>query len=277
MSFTYGVRAFAREQAMVAKRRAERLEFMPPTAQASHAALTSMQSRGWAIGPDDDLDAIEGHVATLLDACGPLEFGSPESELVSGARDAVSRERIRRNTEHQREVDAQRRRIDHVLKAADLIEDAAQRLGWADAIEDRRAELLPRPAVDAIDPKRMDRAELERVASESDRSAADLTAYAGRMRRAAEVLQMVRATRFTRFAKVAGAIAAEAEGDASLCRARADAARAELADRAERERRERAASVLADVDDVDALMWRVAELEPGAAGGASRRGEQQTD
>lgn len=262
---SYGDGPFDREERKRQRQRRERLEHMAPTAEGSMSALRKLQNRGWTLGPEDDLDAIEGHIAKVESVYAPMDWGSVEFDLVSGARQAVRSERNRRNWQHQQDVMEQQRRIAFIRDAARSIEDAAQRLEWAESIEDRRAELLPRAPIAPIEPDGMSDAELKRIVAESDASAHGCDKAAEDMNHVADVLLSVKDARFRRHAKTAQTIAAEYAEDASLHRARVAAARGELNARAERERMEQEANAPAKAADVDALSQRVAELESALA------------
>jgi len=258
---------FAEDAARAAARRRNEQERLAPTVEGSKGALTALQARGWKLGDEDDLDAIEGHIAKVAEVYRPMEVGSPMNQLIGEACQAVRTERNRRNLEHSRRVDEQRKRVSFIREAARRIEDAAQHLEWAESIEDRRAELLPRTVIPSVDPKGMDDAELRRIADESDRAAENQDGYASDMLHAADVLLTVKDPRFRSHAKTLKAIAAEATEDASAYRARVAAARGELDARAERERMEQEANAPAKAAEVAALTKRVADLESALANG----------
>lgn len=265
VSFSNG--PFDREEGARERQRRERVDLMAPTIEDSMSALRALQNRGWKLGDEDDLDAIEGHIAKVVSVYAPMRFGSVESQLVGEAQQAVSAERNRRNWRHQQDVGEQRRRVASIRAAAMHIEDAARLLEGVESVADRRAELLPRAAIPPIEPDGMSDAELRRIASESDASASGCDKAAEDMTHVADMLLSVRDPRFKTHAKTAQDIAAECAEDASLHRARVAAARGELDARAERERMEREANAPAKAADVDALSQRVAELESALANG----------
>lgn len=252
-----GADSFRQDEIREARRRQARIEREAPRVEGDMAALTRLQTRGWGLGADDDLEAIEGHIGAVVDVYKPLEFGSKLYDLINEAREAVRTERSRRNLEHDLAVQRQRDRIRYVHRAAKLVGDAADCLDAADGIEDRRDELCPHAPVGSIDHSGMDDAELGRAIAESDRNAASMESASSDWIRAAELLSMVKDARFRRYAKVAEGIASESDGDAASYRERAQAARAELESRK-----------AVDDMDVDALRARVAELEQIVAASA---------
>lgn len=249
--------SFAEDMARDARRRQARIEREAPTVEGDMAVLHGLQSRGWSLGADDDLEAIEGSIAKVWQVNNPLEFGTKLYDLIHDAQEAVATERRRRNLEHDRAVQRQRDRVQYVHKAAKLVGDAADCLDAADGIEDRRDELCPHVPVGSIDHSGMDDAELGRAIAESDRDASRMESAASDWTRAAELLSMVKDARFRRYAKVAEGIASESDGDAASYRERAQAGRAELESRK-----------AVDDMDVDALRARVAELEQIVAASA---------
>lgn len=251
--------SFAEDMARDARRRQARIEREAPTVEGDMAVLHGLQSRGWSLGADDDLKAIEGSIAKVWQVHNPLEFGTELYDLIHDAQEAVATERRRRNLEHDRAVQRQRDRICYIHRAAKLVGDAADCLDGTDSIEDRRDELLPRQAIAPIDAGGMDPAELERAIAESDRNAASMESAASDWTRVAKLLSMVKDARFGRYAKVAEGIASEHAADAAAHRERAQAARAELESRK-----------AVDDADVDSLRARVAELEQALANGTNR-------
>lgn len=249
----------------VAEHREQEQEPVTPGAQEALGLLERHDRSGWSLTglAADELAAIDAAAAVMSDAR-PLqerEVGSPTSELLHRCHEAMRQERIRRDLDHQREVGEQRRRIESIRRAAKSIEDAAGLLEQAEAVEDRRAELLPRPTIEAIDAATMTDAELLRAIAEDERAAEGMGGYAETMAHVADVLASVKDQRFRRHAKTAEAISAEAAEDADAHRARIRAARAELDARAERERAEQEADAPARAADVSALAARVAEIE----------------
>lgn len=245
-------------------------EPVTPSAQEALGLLERHDRAGWSLSGliTDELAAIDAAAAVVSDAR-PLqerEIGSPTSQLLYRCQEAMRQERARRDLAYQREVDQQRRRVENLVAASRRIEDAAGLLEQAEAVEDRRSELLPRPTIEAIDPGTRDDADLQRIIGESERAAQSYADYAETMNHVAGVLASVRDQRFRRHAKTAEAIAAEAAEDADAHRARIRAARAELEARAERERAEQEADAPAKAADVSALAARVAELEGQLAG-----------
>lgn len=254
-----GADSFRQDEIREARRRQARIEREAPSVESDMAALTRLQSRGWGLGEDDDLKAIEGHIERVVEVYKPLEFGTKLFDLIHEAREAVTTERRRRNLEHDRAVERQRDRIRYIRRAAKLVGDAADCLDVADDIEDRRDELCPHVPVCSIDYSGMDDAELGRAIAESDRNAASMESAASDWTRAAERLSMVKDARFRRYAKVAEGFASEHADDAASYRERAQAGRAELESRK-----------AVDDMDVDALRARVAELEQALANGTNR-------
>lgn len=254
-----GADPFREDAKREARRRQARLEATAPTVEGDMSELTRLQARGWKLGADDDIEAIEGHIARVVDVYKPIEFGSELSDLIHEASTAVESERARRNLEHDLAVARQRDRIRCIRLAATRIEDATKQLEAADGIEDRRAELLPRACIGAIDAERMDDAELDRAIQARERDAASRESSAKDWARVAELLLTVKGDAFRRHAKTAKAMATEYAEDAEAYRASAQAARAELESRA-----------ASEPDDVDALRKRVAELEKIVAGSAKQ-------
>lgn len=251
-------------------REQEQEQPVTPSAQEALGLLERHDRSGWSLTglAADELAAIDAAAVVVSDAR-PLqerEVGSPTSELLHRCHEAMRQERTRRDLAYQREVGEQRRRIESIRRAAKSIEDAAGLLEQAEAVEDRRAELLPRPTIEAIDPGTMTDAELQNVIAEDERAAGSMDGYAESMNHVADVLSSVKDQRFRRHARTAEAIAAEAAEDADAHRARIRAARAELDARAERERAEQEADAPARAADVSELAARVAELEEQLAG-----------
>lgn len=248
--------------------RREEPAFTPSVAE-SLSFLESLRNRGWDLTgmTSEELQDVTDNWTVVYEGR-PLrerEVGSHTSQLLYEAETALKAERNRRNLEHQRNVDDQRRRISHILDAAKLIEDAAQRLEWAERIADCRVDLLPRIAIVPLDPEGVESSELERIAADDDRAAGSWDKYASDVLHAADVLLSVKDQRFRAHAKTLKDIAAEATEDAASHRARAAAARAELNARAERDRQEQEANAPAKSVDVQALAARVAELEAALA------------
>ena len=252
--FGYGRDPFAEDEARRRRQLRERLEAEAPSVERDVTALASLRGRGWRLGEDDDLDAIEAHAERVANVY-PMEFGGDARDLVSGAREAVDAERRRRSLEHERAQERQRNRIRSVRRAAHLVEDAERELAIADAIEDRRDELLPRERVDAIDPASMTAEDLERAAVMDERTADIRERGAAEWTRASATLLRVGGDAFERHAKTAETLAAECSEAAEAYRARARSARDELGRRKSVERM-----------DEDALRARVAELERELAG-----------
>lgn len=248
---------FRQDEIREARRRKERIEREAPAVEGDRSALAMLQARGWGLGDDDDLEAIEGRIERVAKVYSPIEWGSKLFDLIHEAQEAVRTERCRRNLEHDRAVQRQRDRVRYVHRAAKLVGDAADCLDAADGIEDRRDELCPHVPVGSIDHSGMDDAELGRAIAESDRDASRMESAASDWARAAELLSMVNDARFRRYAKVAEGIASESDGDAASYRERARAARAVLESR-------KAAGDMG----VDALRARVAELEQIVAASA---------
>lgn len=256
----------------VAEHREQEQEPEPvtPGAQEALGLLERHDRAGWSLSglTTAEMAAIDAAAAVVSDAR-PLqerEIGSPTSQLLYRCHEAMRQERARRDLAYQREVDQQRRRVENLVAASRRIEDAARLLEQAEAVEDRRAELLPRTVIEAIDPGTMTDAELQNVIAEDERAVEGMGGYAASMAHVADVLNAVKDQRFRRHARTAEAIAAEAAEDADAHRARIRAARAELDARAERERMEQEADAPARAADVSELAARVAEIEGQLAG-----------
>lgn len=232
------------------RQRRERQQAEAHTVEGDVSALTRLRSRGWKLGDSDDLDAIEDHVAKVRGVYSPIEFGSELHALLYDARQAVTTERRRRELEHERAVEEQRQRIRSIHLAARHIEDAAKELAVADGIEDRRAELLPRVTIGAIDAEHMDGKELDRAIQLDERAVAYRESAAEGWTHDAELLLSARGDAFMRHAETAKAMAAECAEDADAYRSRLQALRAA------RDSRESPECM-----DADALRKRVAELE----------------
>jgi len=237
-----------------------------PEAAEDLARLESLRNQGW-----EDLTDLTAEELQNIDACidavskgrslQEREITSHTSTVLREAEEAVRDERRRRNLEHERLVDLQRKRVEYIHRAASLVRDAGRYLDMAEGIPDRRGELLPRHEVGGIDPEGLTDVELGRIVAEDGRDAEALERHAEDMQQVAARLLAVRDPRFKAHAKTAKAIADEASEDAAKHRARAEVASVELSRRDLRARMEREANEPAKVSDVQALVARVAELE----------------
>lgn len=241
---------FAEDEARRARQHRDRLEVTAPTVEKDVNALSVLQGRGWTIGADADLDAIEGQISRVAKVYSPMEWGSPMWGLLYEASEAVRTERIRRRAEYEREVEQQRRRVRSIHLAATRIEEAARELEIADGIEDRRAELLPPTVLAPIDADGMDGQELDRAIAMEGRAADHSESTSSDWTHVADVLLTAKGDAFRRYAKVARTIAAECAGEAAAHRARVQELRAVLDSRTSLESM-----------DAEALRARVAELE----------------